>query len=208
MEARQSTPRAVQLLRIVESLGDVLWLQLLFVAACLPVVTIFPAALALQRSLRDLLVEGKPRLTAGYWDNFKWAAARSWKVALALPVFLLLALVATVFWLGSGGTVGTVALCLLFPLYGAAAAGYLAVLASAMGAAQAAGLRDWMAEAGAVMTRRALPLAMSVVAMATWFLLLSRLPTLVLVGTGLVPAALAWWVAAPWVRARREALAT
>jgi len=207
MEARQGTPRAARLLRVVESMGDVLWLQLLFVAACLPVVTIFPAALALQRSLRDVLVEGRPRMTAGYWANLKWAAARSWKVAIALPVFLLAAIVAAVFWLGAGGTMGTVALCILIPLYGAVLAAYLAVLASAMGADTSAGFREWLAAARDVMTRRALPLAMSVIVMATWFLLLSRLPTLVLVGTGLVPAALAWWVAAPWIRARREALA-
>lgn len=207
MEVRQSAPRAAQVLRIVESMGDVLWLQLLFVAACLPVVTIFPAALALQRSLRDVLVEGRPRLTAGYWANLKWATARSWRVAIILPVFMLAAFTAAVFWLGAHGTVGAVALCILIPLYGAALAGYLAVLASSMSCDRAAGLSDWLTAARDVMSRRALPLAMSVIVMATWFLLLSRLPTLVLVGTGLVPAALTWWVAAPWIQARREALA-
>lgn len=69
------------------------------------------------------------------------------------------------------------------------------------------GLRVWLQIALSLAPGRALPLAVSVVVMATWLLLLAKLPTLVLVGTGLVPAGLAWWVATPWVQNRRAELA-
>jgi hypothetical protein len=216
---KPTTPtRSARLLSVFEVAGDILLLQLLFVVASLPVVTMLPAALALQRSLGATFVECRPRPAKVYWENFRWAMARSWKVAVLLPLFMIAAAASTFFWLAADGAVGSIALMILIPLYGMAVAGYVAVLAavletssqetSALDTGNAMdGPGDWLRRARALAPGRAIPLALSVVVMATWLLLLAKLPTLVLVGTGLVPAGLGWWVAAPWVQRRRAQLA-
>jgi hypothetical protein len=216
---KPTTPtRSARLLSVFEVAGDILLLQLLFVVASLPVVTMLPAALALQRSLGATFVEGRPRPAKVYWENFRWAMARSWKVAVLLPLFMIAAAASIFFWLAADGAVGSIALMILIPVYGMAVAGYVAVLAavletssletSALDTGNAMdGPGDWLRRAWSLAPDRAIPLALSVVVMATWFLLLAKLPTLVLVGTGLVPAGLAWWVAAPWVQRRRAQLA-
>ena len=87
---KPTTPtRSARLLSVFEVAGDILLLQLLFVVASLPVVTMLPAALALQRSLGATFVEGRPRPAKVYWENFRWAMVRSWKVAVLLPLFEL-----------------------------------------------------------------------------------------------------------------------
>jgi hypothetical protein len=221
---KPTTPtRSARLLSVFEVAGDILLLQLLFVVASLPVVTMLPAALALQRSLAATFVEGRPRPAKVYWENFRWAMARSWKVAVLLPLFMIAAAASIFFWLAADGAVGSIALMILIPLYGMAVAGYVAVLAAVLetSAVETSALDtssldtgnamdgpgDWLRRAWALAPDRAMPLALSVVVMATWLLLLAKLPTLVLVGTGLVPAGLAWWVAAPWVQRRRAQLA-
>jgi hypothetical protein len=208
-----TTARSARLLSVFEVAGDVLVLQLLFVVASLPVVTMLPAALALQRSLGATFVEGRPRPAKVYWESFRWAMARSWKVAVLLPLFMIAAAASIFFWLAADGALGIIALMILIPLYGVAVAGYVAVLAAVLETSALettnpmGGPGGWLRRALSLAPERAMPLALSVVAMATWFLLLAKLPTLVLVGTGLVPAGLAWWVAAPWVQRRRAQLA-
>jgi hypothetical protein len=216
MEPKKTPTRTVLLMGVFETTGDVLLLQLIFVVASLPVVTLLPAALALQRSLGDVLLESRTHPARLYWENFKWALSRSWKIAVLPPLFTVLAAASILFWLAAGGPLGTVALCILIPLFGVVVAGYIAVLAAVLqttGVAPTAanggiaGPREWLRRALALAPGRSLQLALSVVIMATWLLLLTKLPTLILVGTGLVPAGLAWWVAAPWVQHRRAELA-
>lgn len=197
MSTGSSTARQPKLFNAFVLVGDVLWLQILFVLFCLPVITLFPAAVALQRTLQAVMVEHKPRSTTIFWTEFVWALKRTWKVSIFLPVFVFAAFVSLVFWMSAHTTAGTLVLCLLIPLYGAAMAAYLSVLASVMTASSYSGLRDWCQSAFALAGRRALVLASSIIVMATWFLLLGKVPTLVLIGTGLVPAALAWWIASP-----------
>jgi uncharacterized membrane protein YesL len=204
MSTHQPATRPPRLFNAFVMAGDILWLQLLFVAASLPLVTVFPAAVALQRSLREVLLEGRSRPTAVYWRNLSWAWRRTWKAALLPPGFLAAAAVSLVFWLAANSAAGVVALCVLVPLYGVALAAYLAVLSSSMTSARGDSLRDWCAASWVLVKARPLPMALSVVVMGTWFLLLARLPTLLLVGTGLVPAALAWWAAAGWVQQYRK----
>lgn len=216
MQPKKTVSRSARLLGLFEVAGDVLLLQLMFVAASLPVITMLPAALALQRSLGDVFIEGRPRPGRIYWANLRWALVRSWKVALLLPLFAVLGSASLLFWLAADRPAGTVALVILIPLFGVVVAGYIAVLAAVLqttgalktgpGAAKN-GPREWLQGALSLAPARALPLALSVVVMATWLLLLAKLPTLVLVGTGLIPAGLAWWVAAPWVQDRRAELA-
>ncbi|WP_248763399.1 DUF624 domain-containing protein [Pseudarthrobacter sp. SSS035] len=217
MESTKGPSRSARLLGVFEVTGDILTLQLLFLLASLPVITMFPAALALQYSLGDIFVEGRPRPARLFWANFTWALRRTWKVAVLLPLIMVLAAASLLFWLTAGGLAGVVALCILVPMYGVLVAGYVAVLASTLQASAAdtgtlgsgsiAGFRERLSAAWSLAQRRAIPLALSVVVMVTWLLVLAKLPTLVLVGTGLVPAGLAWWVAAPWIQDRRATLA-
>lgn len=205
MSAQQATTRPPRVLNTFVIAGDILLMQLLFVVAALPLVTMFPAAVALQRSFREVLVEGHPRITAVFWGNLVWSWKRTWKVAVIPPLFLVAAFTSVVFWLASDSRVGIVVLCVLLPMYGLAVAAYIAVLAASMSADHADSVRAWFTAAMLLARDRAIPLAISIVVMATWFLLLGKLPTLSLVGTGLVPAGLAWWVASPWISAYRKA---
>lgn len=204
MSTQVSAVRSNRLLNAFVIAGDVLWLQLLFVVAALPIVTLFPAAVALQRSLREVLVEGRPKVTSVYWNNLLWALRQTWKVALLPPLFLAAAFVSLIFWLAADSAVGVAVLCFLAPLFGAALAGYVALLAASMAANREDPLRSWYPAAFSLAKNRAIPLAVSIVVMATWFILLAKLPTLVLVGTGLVPAGLAWWISTPWIREFRR----
>ena len=96
------------------------------------------------------------------------------------------------FWLSSPGSVGTAALCVIVPLCGVAAAGYIAFLAASMTAPDETTGQTLIAETRAFLLAKAMPLAGTVLALSTWLLLVLRLPTLIPVGSGLVPAFLAW----------------
>lgn len=195
-------PAPARALGVATAAGDALLLQICFVLTALPLVTVLPAAIALQRSLREVFVGGAPASAARFGLHFLAALRQTWKIAVVPPAFGLVAIVSAAFWASAGGPVGTIALGLLAILSGAAASAYVALVAAAATLPRAAHLRRCALTAWALARRRPLQLAGAVVLSATWALLMARLPTLLLVSSGLVPAALAWWAAAPWMRAR------
>jgi len=179
-------------------LGSLLVLQLMFFMSSLPVVTAVPAAVALQVTLSDALAdEAAHVLVARFFRTFGRAAIRLWLWAIAAPVVAALFLGSALFWGSTRGPLGLVALALLFMLFGLALAVYVGALARAGLDEAAWSRRQLIREALQILGRRPLRCAACVVFMMTWLVLLARLPTLSLVGSGLVPALLARWLAVP-----------
>lgn len=202
MEQQRSRPKGAAVLTGLEVVGEVLLLQILFLLFSLPLVTVLPAAVALQRAFRQVILEDKPGATRRFSREFAWAWSR---VGLpgALAVILAAAAVFSIFfWLSTPGLLGTVALCIIVPLCGVAAAFYLALLAAAMETDPSTTRRNlWDASLKIVLTKP-LPLGACVLALATWGILALRVPTLIPLGSGLVPALLAWLLIRKRVSAR------
>ncbi|WP_415854563.1 hypothetical protein [Sinomonas sp. G460-2] len=196
-------PARVRAFGAATAAGEALLLQICFVLASLPLVTVLPAAVALQRSLREVFVGHDRASAVRFGGHFVTALRQTWKIAVVQPAFALAAIVSAAFWASAGGVLSAVALSLLAAACGAATAAYLAFIAAAAILPPTARPRRCAFAAWALARRRPLRFAGAVVLSATWALLLARVPTLLLVGSGLVPAALAWWAAAPWLRASR-----
>jgi hypothetical protein len=192
-EARKQA-RAVRVLDVLNAVGDVLLLQLCFFVASLGIVTAFPAAVALQRCLDDVLNKGDTATIRSFTAGLLTALRTNWRAAVALPILAAMVVTGILFWGSVHGPVGTVALLLLIPLAGAFAGLYLSALAAVVDQPAGASFRNILASAWLRVQRQPLHVAGSVIILLTWFLLLARVPTLGLVGGGLLPALLAVWL--------------
>lgn len=175
--------------------GDLLMLQLVFVVCSLGIVTLYPAAFALQRVLPDAIGQEHPALMRRFWRQFKWAFRRFWLAGLVLYAGSIALAFGMLFWISTGGAIGIAALVVLIPLTGMIIGLYLSALAVLPELGEETTPRGLFRAANLFLLRRSLAVAGGVIALATWFALLSRLPTLFLVGSGLVPALLAYWIA-------------
>ncbi|MFB8369482.1 DUF624 domain-containing protein [Pseudarthrobacter sp. NPDC055928] len=176
----------------LETVGDTLLLQILFLLVSLPLFTLVPAAIALQRALRKTVIEDRPGVARSFFREFSWAWSRFGYVGLVVPVAMAAAAFSILFWLATPGVAGVLALCVIVPICGIGAAAYVALLAASMLAEDDATYRELMGAVRRLVLANALPLAGCVVALSTWLLLAFRLPTLIPIGSGLVPALLAW----------------
>lgn len=182
---------------ILSTVGDVLLLQVLFLLTSIGVVTIVPAAIAVQRALPEALGQEHPAIARLYWRHLRWAVRRFWLFGLGVCVLAVTLVIGLLFWASAGDPMRLIGLGVLVPVAGLLVALYLGFLAVVMTSAEETGPRQVGREAWLLVQRRPLPAAGGILALATWFLLLARLPTLFLVGTALVPAFLAWWLARP-----------
>jgi uncharacterized membrane protein YesL len=189
----------------LETVGDTLLLQVLFLLVSLPLFTMVPAAVALQRALRKTVIEERPGVTRSFFREFSWAWARVGYVGLAVPVATAAAVFSILFWLATPGVAGMLALCVIIPICGIGAAAYVALLAVSMVAEDDVTGRELLIWIRGLMLAKALPLAGCVVVLSTWLLLAFRLPTLIPLGSGLVPAFLAWLLVRQQMRAHQGA---
>ena len=176
----------------LETVGDTLLLQILFLLVSLPLFTMVPAAVALQRALRKTVIEERPGVARAFFREFSWAWPRVGYPGLAAPVAIAAAVFSILFWLATPGVPGLLALCVIIPICGIGAAAYVALLAVSMVAEDNATRRELMGSIRGMVLANPLPLAGCVVVLSTWLLLALRLPTLIPLGSGLVPALLAW----------------
>lgn len=192
MEQQRRRPRSVAVMAGLETVGDTLLLQVLFLLVSLPLFTLVPAAVALQRALRKTVIEGRPGVFRSFFREFAWAWPRLGYVGLAVPVAMVAAVFSILFWLATPGAAGVLALCVIIPICGIGAAAYVALLAASMAAEDGATRQELIRSTRSLVLTKALFLAGCVVVLATWLLLALRLPTLIPIGSGLVPALLAW----------------
>jgi len=177
--------------------GDVLTLQFLFLLCSFGIVTLVPAAFALQRVLPEAIGQEHPGLARRFWRQFRWAFRRFWLVGLGLYFGSIALVFGILFWLSTAGPVRVLALAVLIPFSGLLVGLYLSALAVLPGVGDDVTVRSLLRAANAFLVRRPLPVAGVVVALVTWLLLLVRLPTLFVIGSGLVPALLAYWISRP-----------
>jgi len=180
--------------------GDLLMLQLVFVVISLGILTLFPAAFAMQRVVPDAISQEKPKLLRRFFHEFGWAMKRFWLPAFGLWVGGVMLAFGISFWAYADGPVRIFALAVLIPLTGMILGLYLSGLAILPEAPETATFKSLFRSANLFLLRRPLPVAGGIVVLLTWFALASQLPTLLVVGSGLVPALTAYALSRP----RRE----
>ncbi|TDD27682.1 DUF624 domain-containing protein [Kribbella turkmenica] len=172
-------------------------LQLVFLVLSVGIVTLFPAAFAMQRVLADAISQDRPSLLRRFFQQFTWAFRRFWLTGLGLYFGGVALAFGLAFWASSGGVARILALAVLIPLTGMIVGLYLSALAVLPDAGDETTTKSLFRAANLFLLRRSLPVAGGVIGLFTWFALLSRLPTLFVVGSGLVPALIAYWLSKP-----------
>jgi uncharacterized membrane protein YesL len=184
--------RTTRLLDLVAPIGNLLVAQLLFFCCALTIVLVVPAAVALQRTVHAVLTEQENAVARTFVRELPPAVRRFWAVGLAVDLLAVMITVSLFFWGSSSGPVALAGLVCLAVLGGLLLGGYLCALAESVPATP--GIGGWLRASLARLQRQPLLVAGCVVIMITWFLLLARLPTLAVIGTGLIPALLAHWL--------------
>ena len=191
------TGRTNAVLSKLSVVGDLLMLQLVFLVLSIGIVTLFPAAFALQRVLPDAISQDRPSLLRHFFRQFVWAFKRFWLIGLGLYFGGIALAFGLAFWAYSDGVARIFALAVLIPLTGMIIGLYLSALAVLAGSGDETTTKSLFRAANLFLLRRSLAVAGGVIVLFTWFALLSTLPTLFVVGSGLVPALLAYWLSKP-----------
>ncbi|WP_410788828.1 DUF624 domain-containing protein [Kribbella sp. C-35] len=194
MEKANRTSSVLSRLAVI---GDLLMLQLVFVVISLGILTLFPAAFAMQRVVPDAISQEKPKLMRRFFKEFRWAMKQFWLPAFGLWVGGVLLAFGLSFWANAHGPARIFALAVLIPLTGMILGLYLSGLAILPAAPETATVKSLFRSANLFLLRRPLPVAGGVVVLLTWFALASVVPTLLLVGSGLVPALTAYALSRP-----------
>jgi uncharacterized membrane protein YesL len=190
----EETSRTNVVMAKLSLVGDLLMLQLVFLVLSVGVVTLFPAAFALQRTLPYAIGQEHPALLRRFWNEFKWAFGRFWLIGLGLYAGAVALTFGLLFWASTDGPVRIFALAVLVPLSGMVIGLYLSALAVLPDCTDETTPRSLFRAANLFLLRRSLAVAGGVVGLLTWFLLVGRLPTVFVIGSGLVPALLAYWI--------------
>ncbi|MGC4936417.1 DUF624 domain-containing protein [Kribbella sp. DT2] len=193
----EASSRTNVVLSKLSLVGDLLMLQLVFLLLSIGIVTLFPAAFALQRVLPYAIGQEHPSLLRRFFGEFKWCFKRFWLSGLALYFGGVALAFGLFFWASTNGPVRIFALAVLVPLSGMIVGLYLSALAVIPQAEDDATTRSVFRTANLFLLRRSLPVAGGVIGLATWFLVVGRLPTLFVIGSGLVPALIAYWISRP-----------
>lgn len=180
--------------------GDLLLLQLVTLVLGFGIITLFPAVFAMQRVLPDAISQDRPKLMRRYFQQFGWAMRRFWLSGIGLWAGGVLLAFGITFWAYSGSGARIFALAILIPLTGMILGLYLSGLAVLPDAAEDATLKTVFRSANLFLVRRPLPVAGGVVVLLTWFALAATVPTLLVVGSSLVPGLTAYALS----RVRRE----
>lgn len=204
MSDTSGVSRGGTVLSKLSMIGDLLMLQLAFIVCSFGIITLYPAAFALQRVLPDALGQEHPALLRRFWQQLKWSFRRFWLLGIGLYAGCIALAFGLLFWISTGGALGIAALFVLIPLSGMLIGLYLSALAVLPEQPDDSTPRSLFRAANLLLLRRSLAVAGGVVAMATWFALLSKLPTLFLVGSGLVPALLGYWLSRPPVNRQKK----
>jgi len=190
----ERTSRTNTVMAKLSVVGDLLMLQLAFLVVGFGIITLFPAAFALQRVLPDAISQDRPQLLRRFFSELRWTMKRFWLSGFGLYAGGVMLAFGISFWAYSVGPVRIFALGVLIPLTGMVLGLYLSGLALLPEAPEDATMKTLFRSANQFVLRRPLPVAFGVVVLLTWFALASQVPTLLVVGSGLVPALTAYWL--------------
>ncbi|TDD46338.1 DUF624 domain-containing protein [Kribbella antibiotica] len=190
----QTGGRTNSVLAKLTVVGDLLLLQLTFLVISAGIITLFPAAFALQRVLPEAISQERTGMMRMFFREFKWAFKRFWLSGFGLYFGGVMLAFGLAFWANATGPARIFALVILIPLTGMIIGLYLSGLAVLRDAGDDASMKTVFRQANLFLLRRSLPVAGGVVGLLTWFALASQVPTLLVVGSGLVPALIAYWL--------------
>jgi uncharacterized membrane protein YesL len=196
----QKANRTSTVLAKLAVVGDLLMLQLVFLVISLGILTLFPAAFAMQRVLPDAISQERPKLLRRFFAEFRQTMKQYWLPGVGLWTGSVLLAFGISFWAYASGPVRIFALAILIPLTGMILGLYLSGLAILPESSPTAPMKTLFRSANLFLLRRPLPVAGGVVVLLTWFALASQVPTLLVIGSGLVPALTAYRLSRP----RRE----
>jgi hypothetical protein len=185
-------PRVVSML---DTVGNALILQLAFLAFSIPLVTALPAAVALQRQLADLQL-GERTGFGPFGKEFVRSWKSSWQLAIVALIAAIAFLVAIPFWYSASFPFSRAGLGFLVCLLGLAGSLYLNILRAAEVARQAR-WPDWLAIGFGHLVGHPLRSLCGLVLLFAWLVTLAYVPTLVLVGSGIVPAMIVRYALTP-----------
>lgn len=171
---------------VIDLVGRALLLQLAFVLLSLPLVTALPAACALQRRL-DALVAGEGGGVRAMASETLAAWRSCWPLGVLAPVAVAALAQGLWFWWRWPSPVRELATGVLAMVAGLLVALYLALLVRVRSGLDASATR-LVREASGQLAARPLRVLWALVVVLTWWALAAFLPTLLLVGSGLVPA--------------------
>lgn len=179
---------------ILDTVGNALILQLCFLLCSLPLITIVPSAVALQRSLDDLQA-GERTGMVPFARHFRQAWRQYWRLGTVTTVVGAALTVSFSFWLSVGSEFGPAAQGVLFFWAGLGAAIYLNLLSTS---SQRRDLDARTALTVSFASVRSHPIRAlaRLVMFASWLLVLALVPSLALAGSGLVPAVIARYAVA------------
>lgn len=182
----------MRVVNAISAIGTALLLQLCFVICALPVITVVPAAIALQRSFADDRFGEKVGVVS-YLRHFASAWRQSWPLGIIGGLFGVGLIVGGLFWLSVHAPLGYVAVGTLSFLGGLIAATYLNLLSCAERQREL----EWrllLARSRSVTAGRPLRSLFGIMVLGAWYFVLVSVPPLVLVGSGLVPMLIARYV--------------
>lgn len=177
----------------LDTAGSVLVLQLLFLVTSALVITAVPAAVALQRALPAAFDGTQAHPVRSWVSQLRMAFSQSWVLGLGLPFLVLAALGSLLAWMQIGGSWASAAIGLLAALACLALVTWLGMLAAAASAPDTHRWVDWLRAAPSLVLARPVWSIAAAVVLVTWLALSYRLPTLLLITSGLVPALLVQW---------------
>jgi uncharacterized membrane protein YesL len=184
----------------LDRVGNLLILQLVFVGCSIPLVTVIPAAVALQRCLADLR-RGDKTGVVPFIHEFRRAWKQAWELSLGGTVLTIGLGVSIPFWYasGSGSGAGWLAVGFLTTLASVACALYLSILEqSEIQRDQDA--RQWLQPACQRVMAQPARAAGGVVLVVTWLAAANAVPSVLFLTTGLAPAYFAHFSFAPRIR--------
>jgi hypothetical protein len=174
-----------------DTVGSALLAQLMFIVFAIPVVTALPAAVAMQRQLRDH-ADGEKIGVVSFTREFSRAWRSSWALGIIAPAVVVGFAIAIPFWYSQGTTATAFAFGVLVCLGGLTCALFLALLWAA-DRDRLSGWRAWFRVAIGALPRRASRLLWALVLMIAWLTLAAFAPPLLLIGSGLVPALIVYF---------------
>lgn len=193
----QASVKEPRLMVLADSVATLVMLNLCFLLTSLGIVTILPSAIALQAVLPKPGEPAPDHPARQYFRAFCQAWRNAWPLGMLLPAVTIAGFLAVAFYLAADSVFGMAALLVLVPLLSATLAAYLALLQSSVTWGIATGWREWTRHVPQLLSSRPLQAAGAVLLMGTAAALASKLPTLLPLGCGIVPAYIALWAFGP-----------
>lgn len=175
----------VRVVSWLETVGDALLLQLVALVCSIPVVTAVPAAVAMQRSLNQV-VAGEKTGVRTYLGAFSKALRQAWLLGVLAAAVAVGLAVSLPFWNAGQGPAARAAFVVLACLAGISVAFYLNLLSVA--ATADCGWWSWRARAFEQLALHPLRGLAALALFFTWLAVVSLAPVLLVVGSSLVPA--------------------